>query len=242
MKLNFQILTTAKRQKIVDDADKKQDDKEFLFHIEGTTIIGEKLANDQKPLVIPLLKSVNHESQGLDDIAARELISELSSNDQLSGSNLIILSNATNSILSKKAPLLLANIPEEIRAITDDGERFKADIMLRPENIDVKSESYKSVPIEEFGAAMLRGMGWSGKQNDESKTLSSFDVLPRENRLGLGAAPKPPEEKGKGHRQHHHNHRDKDSKKEKERQRVKEKWDKGVEDRLDKQDIQVRSG
>lgn len=47
------------------------------------------------------------------------------------------------------------------------------------------------VPIEEFGAALLRGMGWAGPQEgDESVT----DVEPRHQRLGLGAQPKPPEE------------------------------------------------
>lgn len=46
---------------------------------------------------------------------------------------------------------------------------------------------YGSVPVEEFGAALLRGMGWSGTKTE------TFDVEARPHRLGLGATPKPME-------------------------------------------------
>ncbi|KAJ2451414.1 hypothetical protein EV183_003640 [Coemansia sp. RSA 2336] len=50
---------------------------------------------------------------------------------------------------------------------------------------DVDDDAYDRVPIEEFGAAMLRGMGWKG---DDSKP-STEDTKPRPSLLGLGATP-----------------------------------------------------
>ena len=46
---------------------------------------------------------------------------------------------------------------------------------------------YESVPVDEFGAALLRGMGWSGTRTE------TFNVEARPHRLGLGATPKPME-------------------------------------------------
>jgi hypothetical protein len=43
-----------------------------------------------------------------------------------------------------------------IIGLKTDEERFAADIAMRPEDMNVRSDAYRSVPIEEFGAAMLR--------------------------------------------------------------------------------------
>lgn len=43
-------------------------------------------------------------------------------------------------------------------------------------------EDYERVPVEEFGAALLRGMGWKGEKEAKRK-----DVKRRQNLLGLGA-------------------------------------------------------
>lgn len=42
---------------------------------------------------------------------------------------------------------------------------------------------YEAMPVEEFGAALLRGMGWDGKDRGPKKK----EVVRRPNRLGLGA-------------------------------------------------------
>ncbi|ESZ93662.1 hypothetical protein SBOR_5967 [Sclerotinia borealis F-4128] len=44
-------------------------------------------------------------------------------------------------------------------------------------------EDYEAVPVEEFGAALLRGMGWDGKERKGGRK----DVKRRQNLLGLGA-------------------------------------------------------
>ncbi|KAH8760898.1 putative Pre-mRNA-splicing factor SPP2, partial [Hyaloscypha finlandica] len=43
-------------------------------------------------------------------------------------------------------------------------------------------EDYERVPVEEFGAALLRGMGWNGEEKGKVR-----DVKRRQNLLGLGA-------------------------------------------------------
>ncbi|KAF8859206.1 hypothetical protein BDZ45DRAFT_673474 [Acephala macrosclerotiorum] len=43
-------------------------------------------------------------------------------------------------------------------------------------------EDYERIPVEEFGAALLRGMGWKGESHGKVK-----DVKRRQNLLGLGA-------------------------------------------------------
>ncbi|KAF7857005.1 hypothetical protein EAF04_009765 [Stromatinia cepivora] len=44
-------------------------------------------------------------------------------------------------------------------------------------------EDYEAVPVEEFGAALLRGMGWDGKE----RKGGGKEVKRRQNLLGLGA-------------------------------------------------------
>ncbi|KAJ1924554.1 DNA primase large subunit Spp2 [Coemansia sp. S17] len=48
---------------------------------------------------------------------------------------------------------------------------------------DVDEETYERVPIESFGAAMLRGMGW--KEESDNTTIVSNNSRP--SLLGLGA-------------------------------------------------------
>lgn len=53
---------------------------------------------------------------------------------------------------------------------------------------DIVEEDYENVPVEQFGAALLRGMGW--KEND-TKSSRGADVLHRQRgvTLGIGSTP-----------------------------------------------------
>ncbi|KAI9648672.1 hypothetical protein NHQ30_003310 [Ciborinia camelliae] len=60
-------------------------------------------------------------------------------------------------------------------------DAYKKAIALAP---DVSTlEDYEAVPVEEFGAALLRGMGWDGKE----RKGGGKEVKRRQNLLGLGA-------------------------------------------------------
>ncbi|KAH6694850.1 putative Pre-mRNA-splicing factor SPP2 [Leptodontidium sp. MPI-SDFR-AT-0119] len=76
---------------------------------------------------------------------------------------------------SQSRPVL--TIP--ITTLTEQ-EAYKAAVASAP---DVSSlEDYERIPVEEFGAALLRGMGWKGE-----KTAKPKDIKRRQNLLGLGA-------------------------------------------------------
>lgn len=54
---------------------------------------------------------------------------------------------------------------------------------------DTNVHMYHSTPVEGFGEAMLRSMGWAGPAagNDEKTKDDGVDLTPRPDRLGLGA-------------------------------------------------------
>jgi hypothetical protein len=86
-------------------------------------------------------------------------------------------------------PLLLRNAVPGLHRITDDDAQLAYDVDVRPDAPSV--DDYDDVPVEAFGAAMLRGMGWSegapvGLTNKAvNKPIS---VSQRDGRQGLGAA------------------------------------------------------
>lgn len=60
-------------------------------------------------------------------------------------------------------------------------------------------DAYEDMPIEEFGRAMLLGMGWKeGEGVGRSRTaVEAREFIRRPQRLGLGAAPVPTGEEWK---------------------------------------------
>eukprot|EP01111_Echinosteliopsis_oligospora_P005872 TRINITY_DN1960_c1_g1_i1.p1 TRINITY_DN1960_c1_g1~~TRINITY_DN1960_c1_g1_i1.p1 ORF type:complete len:494 (-),score=189.56 TRINITY_DN1960_c1_g1_i1:75-1556(-) len=89
-------------------------------------------------------------------------------------------------------PLCLQNPIDGISGISDESERFKHDVNNRPD--DPTEEEYEEMPIESFGEAMLRGMGWcpGGLIGMNNRGLAEpIEFVKRAGiRLGLGATPK----------------------------------------------------
>ncbi|MCJ1377247.1 hypothetical protein MMC17_000339 [Xylographa soralifera] len=80
----------------------------------------------------------------------------------------------------------LGNERFEGRLIEDDS--FKSDIASRPDSATM--DEYNAVPIEEFGAALLRGMGW--KEGDvvgkrKNQIIKARIIERRPALLGIGA-------------------------------------------------------
>ena len=100
----------------------------------------------------------------LEQQAADELIAEMSGTSKKAAVNLLSIPLASSDSsgqqkesYGRSAPLLAASLAPELLGLRDDDERFKADINTRPEDLNVRSDAYKVVRIEDFGAAMLRG-------------------------------------------------------------------------------------
>lgn len=76
---------------------------------------------------------------------------------------------------------LLGNKPEETKVIPTEDDVYQRDAATAGAASTL--EDYEDMPIEEFGAALLRGMGWDG----EHRGPKTKEVRKRANRLGLGA-------------------------------------------------------
>lgn len=79
--------------------------------------------------------------------------------------------------------VLLGRVPEKDLAIIHPTEEdaFLRDVRNAGEASTLAD--YDAMPVEEFGAALLRGMGWNG----EARGPKPKEVKRRPNRLGLGA-------------------------------------------------------
>ena len=85
-------------------------------------------------------------------------------------------------------PLLMQNRAPGTEGMEDDELKFKTDVALRPEACT--AEDYEKTPIEQFGSAMLRGMGWVEGEaiGGINKGLAEpIEFVPRPRGLGLGA-------------------------------------------------------
>jgi len=81
----------------------------------------------------------------------------------------------------------LSNAPLQYR---DESEDFRSDVAARPEMSSL--EEYAAMPVEEFGMAMLRGMGQKRRANGEVISFNKTEDNPKKVRkqegfLGIGA-------------------------------------------------------
>ncbi len=190
----------------------------------------------------------------LDQIAAAELLADLqkgSAEDEDEANLLVIKQTPTaaeaaashtdnNTQVKKKAPLLMLNVAPELLSITNDTDRFKYDVSSRAADLNVRSEIYDAIPVSQFGAALLRGMGWAGPDKDEEKKKDE-KLVAREQRLGLGAQARPPE-RAKSNKSNNilgktgtSSARDEE---EKRKESERKKWEQKAEQRLHSQRLQ----
>jgi hypothetical protein len=212
-RLGFQFKGTSKRQKIVEE--EKKPEVELVKSIEGSTIDSINPQKKDAPLVIPMIQpktqvvtieAAQPKQQAdaaaqltIDQLAAQELLSELKG-DTSSGNDpyasLVIKQAGSSTEESnggkKKAPLLMQNVAPELLKISYENDRFKYDVSSRAEDLNVRSEIYDAIPVSQFGAALLRGMGWQGPDKEEGAKKEE-KLVAREQRLGLGAQARPPE-------------------------------------------------
>ncbi|XP_028567472.2 G-patch domain and KOW motifs-containing protein [Podarcis muralis] len=172
-----------------DGGGEAKQEPDFLSAIEGRELQSVRPAPQPKELVIPLIQKNKwkkpedpappQEPDGnscVEAQAVRELIEESrKSREQWESGTKI---DPTLSI-----PLLMQNrVPDGY----EDGD--KVDVSLRPESST--EADYEEVPVEAYGLAMLKGMGW--KAGEGIGNTFKQDVKPPEHRLrpkglGLGA-------------------------------------------------------
>lgn len=177
------------------------EEPELIDAIDGGAVNSLRKKKEEEPVVIPLpairrnrpvvpAEGEGKELSELDKEAEAALIAEAEGGNE----------NKEN--VSLNVPMLLANRPEGWDQLTDEAEKYKADMEWRPEAPDL--EAYERVKVEDIGAGMLRGMGWApgkpvGREGKFARVVEPVEFLKRPSGLGLGAsmasAPEPKKQK-----------------------------------------------
>ncbi|KAH8693625.1 DExH-box splicing factor binding site-domain-containing protein [Talaromyces proteolyticus] len=114
------------------------------------------------------------EPVGQDEIALQALIRESQDDKDRKRSDLVIESSRV------------------VEGRYDETSSFRADVATRPDQASL--EAYNAIPVEEFGAALLRGMGWKegqaiGRGSYGNSSTATKKTVPerRPGFLGIGA-------------------------------------------------------
>ncbi|XP_074873580.1 G-patch domain and KOW motifs-containing protein [Carettochelys insculpta] len=189
--VSFGFSRTAARRRLAGEAGAEAvPEPDFVSAVEGSELRSLRPALPPKTLVIPLIRHNRWKKpetppvgapdppgdDGVESQAVREIIEESRQSQEQWESGSKADPNMT-------IPLLLQNhVPDGY----EDGDRV--DVSLRPESST--EADYEVVPVEAFGVAMLRGMGW--KAGEGIGQTFKQDVKPLEHQLrprglGLGA-------------------------------------------------------
>ncbi|KAF3920591.1 hypothetical protein ABW21_db0201576 [Orbilia brochopaga] len=94
------------------------------------------------------------------DAEATEVEKVGKTEDQLAMEALRAGDNAKASTLT--IPAASSNVPDGRAMVLNEDDAYRADVASRPDAATL--EEYAAIPVEEFGAALLRGMGWKEGQ------------------------------------------------------------------------------
>jgi len=208
--LSFKFSKTSEKKVLADsklrDISTKDNDegRDFIKDVKDKAIIGTlKPKESDKPLVIPLIKQ-NHWRTSKPVVNGDHEVKEkkVTESDNEEQHELSLMEEAAKEILEETAREL-----NEWESRTDKGRldnnvptvianaapsSFENDehlnVSLRAEASTI--EDYENVPIEQYGMAMLRGMGWKpgdGIGGYKKQVVQIFDPQSRPKGLGLGA-------------------------------------------------------
>ena len=172
-------------------ADDSKTETDFVLSLEGNEVKSTLPKQKEKePYVIPLIQK--NRWRGETEKRLADVKKEVDSNDldQQAAREILEDSARYNESWEDRdkpdpnlaIPLLMQNkIPDGFE--TDE----KLDVALRPEEPD--DANYEQIPIEHFGMAMLRGMGWKEGQGigKNGKLIAPVEAHLRPKGLGLGA-------------------------------------------------------
>ncbi|KAK6308227.1 hypothetical protein J4Q44_G00214980 [Coregonus suidteri] len=180
--ISFGFSKTLSKFKSSRDEAINADERDYLTGVDGKELLSTKPVEKPKELIIPLIQrnrwcSRQENRAGLvQGKAVKEIIEE-------SQRQLDQWKNGDQADPNLTIPLLMQNqAPQGF----EDGDHIKVD--LRPESST--EADYDSVPVEAYGLAMLKGMGW--KAGEGIGRTFKQDVKPIEHQLrpkglGLGA-------------------------------------------------------
>ena len=215
--LSFKFEKTSKKKVLTDsklrDNSTRDDnaEKDFILDVRDKAIKGSLKPKEEKgPLVIPMIKSSDWRTKvnNGDSKSSSSVANNIKDKDQIKDTNgdtkeLSLLDQAARELLEQAAkenkdwnersedgkprldaiPSILANGGSAGGQNDGDDDGPKADVSTM--------EDYENVPIEQFGMAMLRGMGFKegeGIGGFKKEVVPIFDPQVRPKGLGLGAS------------------------------------------------------
>eukprot|EP01134_Creolimax_fragrantissima_P006424 CFRG6424T1 len=162
------------------------DETKYTDHAVTRVSHGDSHVKQKKELVIPMIKeNIYKTSDGQDDdmaLAASSLIEDARNkqkDDGDSGSQMVVPLLQRNAVPTKNQG------NDEISS----KQNYLDDVAMRPEVSSL--DEYENVPVSEFGAALLRGMGWkdgTAVGSTKSGLIEPIEYVPRFGRSGLGAS------------------------------------------------------
>jgi len=161
----------------------EQEFRDFVKNIADNRIESEIPKEEKKRLIIPVIETRKQVHDPLKLETPDEVKFTVDAN------HLVIVGKKLTKE-EEHLPLLLMNQNPELRGIVDEGERFKIDVKIRPEEMRPDDLGYERVPVQEFGTAVMLGMGWKpGTAIGRNGTgmVEPYVIEPRIQRLGLGA-------------------------------------------------------
>ncbi|XP_056444788.1 G-patch domain and KOW motifs-containing protein [Gadus chalcogrammus] len=195
---SFGFSKTVNKFKPTNDNAITKEETDYLTGIDGKELLSTKPVNKPKEIIIPLIQKnrwcdrvdkanrddkkeakpqhVPLEDGSVESQAVKELIEDSQRQQEK-------WQNGHQPDLNLSIPLLMQNqVPQGF----EDGDKVKVD--LRPESST--DADYESVPVEAYGLAMLKGMGWN--QDEGIGRTFKQNVKPIEHQLrpkglGLGA-------------------------------------------------------
>ena len=123
------------------------------------------------PLSIPVTTSAPSSSSSTSTInvsntlqRAKELAEGIK-NDANGPAHTIAMVGGRSSLLSHHASSTSSEAPKS------DADKYKDHLEQCPEEATVEDECYSAVKVDDFGAAMLRGMGWNPNKKEEKSAV-----------------------------------------------------------------------
>lgn len=160
-----------------------------------TDVIGEDNAIDDETVMNQLIQSAEQSN------ANKEYLNNNSTTTSTSTSGrrgLVISAPSQNKLIIARRSnddddvVKMDDERNEDERMMNDDELFKRELSHHAADVDPTSNVYANVAIQDFGSALLRGMGWTGGPESSSKKGdddTQTTIKPRPHRLGLGATP-----------------------------------------------------
>lgn len=205
MKLSFSFSKKAEPKRVVpalQTKPKPDEGKEIITSLEGGEVKIDGKAEQAKAFTIPCNNPLKMQTQKLRNEPTAAAKAKVSATPES------IQDGKGGLVLPKLQQQLSADDAEAMRELLKDAEEGEernsvpevAPILMREKSrrareggaADVSKDAYEKVPVEAFGLALLRGMGYDPEKH---KTKPIWHEKPRDNLLGLGVQPLLPSEK-----------------------------------------------